>query len=135
MGEDESWRSTKRGIGREEGRRVDEKRRGWLPNSNLGVGWVGKWAQCGVTLRAFALSPSLLTPATPPPSLPPLSTPPRFFIPHSVLHFTLLLTRFNLLLLHSRAQAPRPLSSPLSLTRHLGNPPLPRHPLSQIDRP
>lgn len=30
-----------------------------LSNSNLGVGWVGKWAQCGVTLRAFALSPSV----------------------------------------------------------------------------
>lgn len=42
----------------EGGGRVDEKRRGWLSNSNLGVGRVGKWAQCGVTLRAFALSPS-----------------------------------------------------------------------------
>lgn len=40
--------------------RVDEKRQGWFPNSNLGVGRVGKWAQCGVALRAFALSPSIL---------------------------------------------------------------------------
>lgn len=41
---------------------------GWLPNSNLGVGRVGKWAQCGVTLRAFALSPSI--PSRPVPPLP-----------------------------------------------------------------
>lgn len=51
------WAKTSQGKDKD-GRRVDEKRWGWLPNSNLGVGRVGKWAQCGVTLRAFALSPS-----------------------------------------------------------------------------
>ena len=47
-----------------EGRRIGVGRRGCrgeltrvprLPNSNLGVGRVGKWAQCGVMLRAFAI--------------------------------------------------------------------------------
>lgn len=42
--------------------RVDEKRQDRFPNSNLGVGRVGKWAQCGVTLRAFALSPPTPSP-------------------------------------------------------------------------
>lgn len=53
---------------------VDEKRQGF-PNSNLGVGRVGKWAQCGVTLRAFALSLSI------PPSISP-SYPPAFALLH-----------------------------------------------------
>lgn len=53
---------------------VDEKRQGWFPNSNLGVGRVGKWAQCGVTLRAFALSLSI------PPSISP--SYPAFVLLH-----------------------------------------------------
>lgn len=71
VGEDEAR------TGDEDGRRVDEKRWGWLPNSNLGVGRVGKWAQCGVTLRAFALSPSAppLASANPPPVIHLHSSP------------------------------------------------------------
>lgn len=64
MGE---WARTSRGRDEDGSRRVDEKRWGWLPNSNLGVGRVGKWAQCGVTLRAFALSPSAPPAFAPPP--------------------------------------------------------------------
>lgn len=80
------WARTSRGKDKD-GRRVDEKRWGWLPNSNLGVGRVGKWAQCGVTLRAFALSPSqpllLFLPRTRDPSSysVPLASPSR---PHGI---------------------------------------------------
>lgn len=46
-----------------------------LPNSNLGVGRVGKWAQCGVTLRAFPTIPGVVT----------VRPPVAFFLPHSIL--------------------------------------------------
>lgn len=121
MGE---WARKSRG-GNEDGRRVDEKRWGWLPNSNLGVGRVGKWAQCGVTLRAFALSPSappsLRQPATRhPPPLLRISSP-------TVLH----LPRFNPLAPSTSASSS--LSPPLSPIWHLER--HPRYSLSQIDRP
>ena len=63
-----------------EGRQIGVGRRGCrgeltrvprLPNSNLGVGWVGKWAQCGVMLRAFAIRTH---PTSPWPALQPSSS-------------------------------------------------------------
>lgn len=127
MGE---WARTSRGGDEDrdgDGRRVDEKRWGWLPNSNLGVGRVGKWAQCGVTLRAFALSPSAPArsphqPANPPP-LSSASPHPQY----AALH----LPRFNPLAPSTSASSS--LSPPLSPIRHLER--HPRYPLSQIDRP
>lgn len=90
------------------GKHVDEKRRGWLPNSNLGVGRVGKWAQCGVTLREFALSPS-----TPLPTRWHLH---RTF--SSIMCATLYFPRFNLFALSAGdTSSSRPLSPPLSLIR------------------